>query len=325
MLKYIVNTNVELTEKLIEITNKLREKYKALRQNQIDFDNKLHYTLKPITKPLNDLLNAYESNKLVDKQFRKLELPKAKRKLEDEYVTFEEPKKLKYTENDEIAAPLSVTPNSSPSHSIYEDEDDITHTKIEGYNDDDESDHTIYDDVNPLYTEYTALHFTPTNALDTTHGVRFENGKWKIGDSTIAFNGDDMEIKNAKYEGTKGLYELLFMKRPDKKLLLDEDKENYKTILFATNALRKNYSASKQKQGNRGIKYRDIIKKFWKSSGKKEGQGLTGNKAYVYWDDPNELVDRLRLLIASKSAGHTGHDKEIASIIKALKDASIIE
>jgi hypothetical protein len=36
---------------------------------------------------------------------------------------------------------------------------------------------------------------------------------------------------------------------------------------------------------------------------------------YVYWNDPNELVNRLRLLVAYQSADHTGHSNEIVSDI----------
>ena len=43
-----------------------------------------------------------------------------------------------------------------------------------------------------------------------------------------------------------------------------------------------------------------------------------------YWDDPNELVDRLRLLIAERSAGNNNHDNEIHSIIEELREAKII-
>ena len=42
---------------------------------------------------------------------------------------------------------------------------------------------------------------------------------------------------------------------------------------------------------------------------------------YVYWDDPNELVDRLRLLLASRAAGSNSHVNEINSIIEQLRDA----
>lgn len=47
--------------------------------------------------------------------------------------------------------------------------------------------------------------------------------------------------------------------------------------------------------------------------------------SYKYWDNPNELVERLHLLIASKSAGHSGHTNEIISIIEELQEANIIE
>lgn len=48
------------------------------------------------------------------------------------------------------------------------------------------------------------------------------------------------------------------------------------------------------------------------------------NNSYTHWDDPNELVDRLRLLVASKSAGHSGHTNEILSIVEELREAHII-
>lgn len=47
--------------------------------------------------------------------------------------------------------------------------------------------------------------------------------------------------------------------------------------------------------------------------------------SYIYWDDPNELVNRLRLLIASTHAGHNAHHNEISSIIEELREAGIVE
>ncbi|KAG5314515.1 YMD3 protein, partial [Pseudoatta argentina] len=43
---------------------------------------------------------------------------------------------------------------------------------------------------------------------------------------------------------------------------------------------------------------------------------------YIYWDDPNEIVDRLRLLEPSRQVGHKGHDNEILSIIEELREAT---
>jgi len=44
---------------------------------------------------------------------------------------------------------------------------------------------------------------------------------------------------------------------------------------------------------------------------------------YVHWDDSNELVDRMRLLDASRQAGHNAHDNEM-SIIEEFRKAGII-
>ncbi len=45
---------------------------------------------------------------------------------------------------------------------------------------------------------------------------------------------------------------------------------------------------------------------------------------YVYWDDPNELVDRLRLLMAEQAAGNMSHTNEIHAIIEELREAGYI-
>lgn len=45
---------------------------------------------------------------------------------------------------------------------------------------------------------------------------------------------------------------------------------------------------------------------------------------YVHWGDPNVLVDRRRLLMASQSSGHSGHINEIVSIVEELREAGII-
>ena len=74
------------------------------------------------------------------------------------------------------------------------------------------------------------------------------------------------------------------------------------------------------------IKHRNL-EIFFKISG--EGfprYMVTSNSPidYVHWDDPNELVDRLRLLMAERQAGNPSHDNEIQSIIEELREAEII-
>lgn len=48
------------------------------------------------------------------------------------------------------------------------------------------------------------------------------------------------------------------------------------------------------------------------------------NPDFVFWTNPNTLVNRLRLLIASRDAGNNSHDKEIEEIIQELKARKII-
>lgn len=58
---------------------------------------------------------------------------------------------------------------------------------------------------------------------------------------------------------------------------------------------------------------------------KANGFDKTCSNMIMYWNDPNELVNRLRLLVASTSAGHTSHNNEITALIEELREANIIE
>lgn len=48
------------------------------------------------------------------------------------------------------------------------------------------------------------------------------------------------------------------------------------------------------------------------------------NIVYEYYDDPNELCDRLQLLVSSQNAGNSNHSQEINSIIEELRERNII-
>lgn len=48
------------------------------------------------------------------------------------------------------------------------------------------------------------------------------------------------------------------------------------------------------------------------------------NSSHIYWDDPNELVERLYLLHASKKAGNDNVQNEIISIVTELRQAQYI-
>ncbi|KAL6263074.1 hypothetical protein P5V15_005873 [Pogonomyrmex californicus] len=101
------------------------------------------------------------------------------------------------------------------------------------------------------------------------------------------------------------------------------------------NAHRHGHSACNPIMDNKGYKYINIapLVSTYKRSNKKgvdmdnipSTMKLNDNKIdYVHWDDPNELVDRLRLLDASYRADHNAHDNEMLSIIEELREAGII-
>lgn len=180
---------------------------------------------------------------------------------------------------------------------------------------------------------------------DVPYGVRRERGKLMIGTSRVYIQNDKISIAGHEYTTTPGLLELLFKKVPNTDLITEIDYQAYKKILIETNAHRRDYDLNKPIKANRGQKYLRVIKPLFKlrkpstssvsstvSTEKyvTEGEGLTlkkkikENTDFIYWDDPNELVERLKLLIASKDAGNTGLDNEIISIIEELRESGII-
>ena len=182
--------------------------------------------------------------------------------------------------------------------------------------------------------------------LDMIYGVRkLPDGSLMIGNTPISFKGLHIKIGGQKDNlKTTGLLELLFKQKPDETFISPSDLDNYKGILILTNAHKKNYSPTQPIQSSNTLKYTNIISKLFKnlSPSKRGGGLLKKNKKktdalpqfmvaqrnsifdYVYWDDPNELVDRLRLLISSQAAGNLNHNNEIMSIIEELREAGII-
>lgn len=173
-----------------------------------------------------------------------------------------------------------------------------------------------------------------------------ESQNWSIGKDTVTLNGPNLIIGDLEYKGTPGLYELLFKRKPIG--ATEHDKWTYVDILKRSHAIYRHNSDSNQIQGLRSAKYTEIIKprlqhvsaksranqllnemKKRRSSWNGEGFDVSlkvEKRPYraIYWDDPNELVERLWLLHASKEAGNNSHDNEIVAIEEELREANII-
>lgn len=184
-----------------------------------------------------------------------------------------------------------------------------------------------------------------TNLTDNNYGIRSENGSdlW-IGNSPITIEINDIIFQNKKYKGTQGLWELLTLKDP-----LDyytkKDLENYEEIIINSNSYRTNYEENGKIKSNTGLKYMQYIKPILEKRGliksktpstSSLGSGLKIKhlnkfftktpKELVYWDDPNELIDRLIVLYGEQEAGNNNPEihNEILNILEELEERGII-
>lgn len=339
--------------RIVNVSKILRHKYKSLKRGYAKTTQDLEKRFTPITQPLKEIL------KLDKEKFNTPDVKTEPTSLEP-LTTTPLPRKKRRRNKNKISlgeTPLSdisfetprassfdlQTPTQPPAAaeaSLTLDKEDVfvdaplppAPEVVAPQIDQDK----LSDLVGDIAAAYFKFHLVGDDKeKDTVYGVRRNyNNEWMIGNSLINVRHNDLEIKNKWYEGTRGLYELLFMKRP--RGYTEIDKNNYTDIVLRTNAHRRGYVAHGQLNGCSSKKYKDVIKPAFTASLHRSqsvsGFGLPKNLIvnnnkydYVHWDDPNELVDRLRLLMSSKQAGHTGHDNEILSIIEELREAHIIE
>lgn len=158
--------------------------------------------------------------------------------------------------------------------------------------------------------------------LDKTYGPKKSyRNNIILGKHIIKFTDNKTIVipsSKSEYNLTGGLLELIFLKSPTN--YTEQDLETYKSILIQTSAHLTLNGSTIRKGGN---KYTNIISNLFHP-----GRGLhmkLQKNNLVYWNDSNELVDRLQILLASRSAGNTGVGNEILSIFEELLEAGIIK
>lgn len=329
-----------LKEQIIKAANNIKQKIQKINNENEETQLSINKFFKPITDPLHSVVE----NQNIRKTMKKTNVCK-----KNHITSSPNPSMMLIDENIKKSNKIygnfsmnSSTPNvacfdqlrkdigsSANESSFYSEagqsnsEDERNEEKVQANNDS-----NIKNEINHLLLSHKNI----------SYGVRKEGANFMIGDQILQFfainnNKIGLSINNEQFELTDGLKELLFYKSPKKQLITEEDKNNYKNILEKSNAHKRNFDPNNQIQGGKGSKYRNIIKPLFytPNNSSKSGKGLSTLKEYktdtdlVYWDDPNELVERLRLLIASKNAGNNGHDNEIISIIEELKEAKIIK
>lgn len=320
----MVDREQQLIREIDVISNNIRKKYRALKQGVLESDEMLHKSYKPILEPLKTITQRLHEKK-----------PKIKKEEPAETLKEEEERK----EEPEVDLPHFL---DAPvvAETINDDDDDGE--KIENMLNTPEGRREArrYFDSkfrsNSLANKYMRkiVSAERNRLMDYTYGVRHQDGKWMIGDSLLEIDeGDNFLINSIRYKGTPGLYELMFMKHPDKKSYDEEDLKAYKNILQDTNGHKLYYLSNTRINSNSGLKYKEIISHLFPpkyasghiNDNEEIYMAATNDRIdYVHWNDPNELVERLRLLMDSQQAGHSGHTNEIVSIVEELREAKII-
>lgn len=302
------NKQKQLKIELIKTAKTIRKKFKGLHNDRLAMEEQLEERYKPITTSLKSVLNAQTD---VQKNYK--------------------------SDNDDFDYDDEYEDKPSDSGTDYEDTIDYkykTPVKESEFNPRKLSYSVKQESTKSRSssTENTANLSKYFDSLlsknnDTQYGIRKARGVLKIGNSAVRLNEKTISIGSETITHTEGLLNLLFFKKPVG--YSKSDLKNYKKILLLTNAHRKRFNVdSPIRILKKSYKYNTIIKPLFQSGSGLQTEYMVSNSNpvdYSYWDDPNELIDRLRLLVSSSSAGHTGHNNEIISIIEELREAHIIE
>ena len=182
-------------------------------------------------------------------------------------------------------------------------------------------------------TAYNYLHSEQKYFRDITFGIHLGNdghyhmGAQKYKDDeyilnrkilTIAYN--NIYVDGEKFTGTPGLWELIMEERPTN--YTKEDLDNYGKLLFKTNAIYQNFLPNNTyTRASKSHKWENILRHIWAAK-----EHITQGKGVVVIpSDPNALLERLDLLLASQEAGHTGVRNELVSICDELKRQGVLD
>lgn len=338
----MLNTEANLLNQIAKSREIIRRKHRLLKSGIEDAEQNVNEVLKPIITPLNALANIPKTEWISEVKKRKIDFKHStpmniqqRSKIEKEMSpmsqkSFYESASSKNFRNDYNEKSPYASEDEDDQYEELENKTNIikNFSKNKSIISEDES--NIQENNNLSY--YFKLLNDKSRHIDRTLGVRkFVNGDNMIGNKLITFDSNSFKVDNDKYPLSEGLLELIFKKQPNDAKITNQDVKLYKEIIEKTNAAKKNYKANgairRDVTYNNKKKY--IENKFNKSGGSilpkfmKVNNGKTFHE-YTYWNDPNELVDRLRLLLAERSAGNQNHDNEIQSIIEELREERII-
>ena len=122
---------------------------------------------------------------------------------------------------------------------------------------------------------------------------------------------------------------------PPGKRFNPDEYDDYERLMIQTNVLhRENDLKNPYPKGSKGPKWKNLLSPIWSRHREKEiekrheewrKKGYEGEGIVVIPSDPNALLERLDLLLASQEAGHTGVGNELVSICDELKRQGVLD
>ena len=86
--------------------------------------------------------------------------------------------------------------------------------------------------VGPIAAEYLEKYIDPGKEVDKSVGIYVDGGTWKIGNEELDVDGNDLIIGGGKYDGTRGLWELIVSNKPSDLNYDVNDLRTYSEILI---------------------------------------------------------------------------------------------
>ena len=157
---------------------------------------------------------------------------------------------------------------------------------------------------------------------DKTFGINKIDGHHYIGDTHVIIHNNNIIIDDEKFRGTPSLWNLIMLKDPPPgEDYTREDMEKYIKILIKTNVLYKNNNPNNPyPKSSKSEKWNKLLSRIWENRKEYEGKVIV-----ILSSDPNALLERLDLLLASQKAGHTGVRNKLVSICNKLKRQGVLD
>ena len=175
-----------------------------------------------------------------------------------------------------------------------------------------------YELVGEMAAEYFKLE---DKIRDRTFGINKIGKHHYMGNKHVIIDKNDIIIDNEKFKGTSDLWNLIMLKEPPYKNYTEEDRENYLNILKKTSVLHQgNNPNNPYPKSSGGVKWTNLLGPIWNKMKEYDGKGIV-----IMSSDPNALLERLDLLLASQKAGHTGVGNELVSICDELKRQGVLD